>query len=118
MLQYLAEGFSPEEVYRDVVAERRPADATPESSESLAVAIANTANRITLVTRPDELAEILDKPFAAWRVFLHPSQRRVPYRVSYNGPAQVTGGPGTGKTVVALHRASTCSPVRPIAGCC
>ncbi|MEU4551852.1 UvrD-helicase domain-containing protein [Micromonospora violae] len=104
VLQYLAEGFTADEVYRDVVAERRPADATPEPSESLAVAISNTANRITLVTRPDELAEILDKPFAAWRVFLHPSQRRVAYRVSYNGPAQVTGGPGTGKTVVALHR--------------
>ncbi|MFG1954429.1 UvrD-helicase domain-containing protein [Micromonospora sp. NPDC048830] len=104
VLQYLAEGFTPDEVYRDVVAERRPADATPEPSESLAVAIANTTSRITLVTRPDELAEILDKPFAAWRVFLHPSQRRVAYRVSYNGPAQVTGGPGTGKTVVALHR--------------
>ena len=68
------------------------------------MAIANTTNRITLVTRPDELAEILDKPFAAWRLFLHPSQRRVAYRVSYGGPAQVTGGPGTGKTVAALHR--------------
>ncbi|MGC4806737.1 UvrD-helicase domain-containing protein [Micromonospora sp. DT233] len=104
VLQYLAEGFTPEEVYRDLVAQRRPVDATPEPSESLAIAIANTASRITLVTRPDELAEILDKPFAAWRVFLHPSQRRVAYRVSYNGSAQVTGGPGTGKTVVALHR--------------
>jgi Cdc6-like AAA superfamily ATPase len=104
VLRYLAEGFSPEEVYRDVVAERRPADAAGELTESLAVAIANTTSRITLVTRPDELAEILDKPFAAWRVFLHPSQRRVAYRVSYQGPAQVTGGPGTGKTVVALHR--------------
>ncbi|MEV1328530.1 UvrD-helicase domain-containing protein [Micromonospora costi] len=103
-LQYLAEGFTPDEVYRDVVAERRPADVTPEPSETLAAAIANTKSRITLVTRPDELAEILDKPFAAWRVFLHPSQRRVAYRVSYNGPAQVSGGPGTGKTVVALHR--------------
>jgi hypothetical protein len=104
VLQFLAEGFSAEEVYRDVVAERRPADATPEPSESLAVAIANTTTRITLVTGPDELADILGKPFAAWRVFLHPSQRRVAYRVSYNGSAQVTGGPGTGKTVVALHR--------------
>ncbi|WP_434740262.1 UvrD-helicase domain-containing protein [Micromonospora sp. SH-82] len=104
VLQYLAEGLSPDEVYRDVVAERRPADAPEQPSESLAVAIGNTASRITLVTRPDELADILDKPFAAWRVFLHPTQRRVAYRVSYRGPAQVTGGPGTGKTVVALHR--------------
>ncbi len=35
---------------------------------------------------------------------LHPAQRRIAYRLSYNGPAQVTGGPGTGKTLVALHR--------------
>jgi superfamily I DNA/RNA helicase len=104
VLQYLAEGFSPDEVYRNVVAERRPAEVDDDSTTSLAMAIANTTSRITLVTGPDELAEILDKPFAAWRVFLHPSQRRVAYRVSYNGPTQVTGGPGTGKTVVALHR--------------
>lgn len=104
VLQYLAEGFSPEEVYRDVVAVRRPADAPPEPDEDLATAIANTTSRITLVTGPEELAGILAKPFAAWRVFLHPSQRRVAYRVSYGGPVQVTGGPGTGKTVVALHR--------------
>ncbi|MFI2374873.1 UvrD-helicase domain-containing protein [Streptomyces sp. NPDC018964] len=104
VLQYLAEGFSPEEVYRDVVAVRRPVAAGPDPDESLAAAIANTTSRITLVTGPEELADILEKPFAAWRVFLHPSQRRVAYRVSYGGPVQVTGGPGTGKTVAALHR--------------
>ncbi|RSN31734.1 DNA helicase UvrD [Amycolatopsis sp. WAC 01416] len=104
VLQFLVEGFTPEEVYRDVVVVRRPADVADETTDSLARAIINTTSRITLVTSPDELAEILDKPFAAWRVFLHPSQRRVAYRVSFNGPAQVTGGPGTGKTVVALHR--------------
>ncbi|MDX6427853.1 MAG: hypothetical protein QOE54_219, partial [Streptosporangiaceae bacterium] len=47
---------------------------------------------------------MLTKPFAAWRIFLHPAQRRVAYRPSYAGSAQVSGGPGTGKTVVALHR--------------
>ncbi|MFI1068525.1 UvrD-helicase domain-containing protein [Streptomyces puniciscabiei] len=104
VLQFLAEGFSPDEVYRDVVAARRPADAGPDPDASLAVAISNTTSRITLVTGPEELAHILEKPFAAWRVFLHPSQRRVAYRVSYGGPVQVTGGPGTGKTVAALHR--------------
>ncbi|GHB15802.1 DNA helicase [Streptomyces viridiviolaceus] len=104
VLQYLAEGFSPKEVYRDVVAVRRPVDAGPDPDETLAAAIANTTSRITLVSGPDELADILEKPFAAWRVFLHPSQRRVAYRVSYGGPVQVTGGPGTGKTVAALHR--------------
>ncbi|MEO3751828.1 UvrD-helicase domain-containing protein [Streptomyces sp. B6B3] len=107
VLQFLAEGFSPEEVYRDVVGLRRPAAARGDDAagaENLAAAIANSASRITLVSGPEELAEILAKPFAAWRVFLHPSQRRVAYRVSYSGPAQITGGPGTGKTVAALHR--------------
>lgn len=104
VLQYLAEGFGPEEVHRDIVAVRRPADAPAEPVEDLATVIANTPARIRLVTGPQELEEALDKPFAAWRVFLHPSQRRVAYRTSFGGPVQVTGGPGTGKTVAALHR--------------
>ncbi|MDI3420135.1 UvrD-helicase domain-containing protein [Streptomyces luteolus] len=104
VLQYLAEEFSPEDVYRDVVAHRRPADAPAEHVDNLATAVANTPARIRLIAGPDELQEALDQPFAAWRVFLHPSQRRVAYRTSYGGPVQVTGGPGTGKTVAALHR--------------
>ena len=40
----------------------------------------------------------------AWIAFLHPSQRGVATRC-YRGPAQITGGAGTGKTVVAMHRA-------------
>ncbi|MEU5170167.1 UvrD-helicase domain-containing protein [Streptomyces mutomycini] len=103
-LQYLAEGFSPEEVYRDVVVVRRPADAPAEPVEDLATVIVNTSARIRLVTDAQELEEMLEKPFAAWRIFLHPSQRRVAYRASHSGPVQVTGGPGTGKTVAALHR--------------
>ena len=49
---------------------------------------------------------ILAHPFAAWRTFLHPSQHEIARRPSYSGPAQVTGGPGTGKTVTVLHRAA------------
>ena len=54
----------------------------------------------------EELRLILAHPFAAWRSFLHPSQHEIAYRVSYSGSAQVTGGPGTGKTVTVLHRAA------------
>ncbi|MFE9389145.1 UvrD-helicase domain-containing protein [Streptomyces sp. NPDC006784] len=104
VLQYLAEGFGPEEVYRDVVAVRRPAEAPAEPVEDLATVLANTPARVRLVTGPGELEDALEKPFAAWRVFLHPSQRRVAYRTSFSGPVQVSGGPGTGKTVAALHR--------------
>ncbi|WP_163550152.1 UvrD-helicase domain-containing protein [Candidatus Frankia nodulisporulans] len=52
-----------------------------------------------------ELQEALDHPMELWRIFLHPSQRTIAYRRRFAGPARVTGGAGTGKTVVALHRA-------------
>jgi len=57
------------------------------------------------VSGHEELQLVLAHPFAAWRMFLHPDQRTIAYRASYSGPAQVTGGPGTGKTVTLLHRA-------------
>lgn len=53
----------------------------------------------------DELASMLAQPLALWRTFLHHSQREAAYKETYKGPARVTGGAGTGKTVVAIHRA-------------
>ena len=47
---------------------------------------------------------MLNAPLERWRVFLHPSQRRLVER-RWNGPVRVLGGAGTGKTVVAMHRA-------------
>jgi superfamily I DNA/RNA helicase len=52
------------------------------------------------------LQQIVARPFATWRTFLHPNQRQIAYHPGYSGPAQVTGGPGTGKTVTVLHRAA------------
>jgi hypothetical protein len=105
VLEYLAEGFTVEEVWRDLVSLNLPtASADPVDTTDYATAIGHTRTRIALITASDELRDILDKPFTAWRIFLHPSQHKVAYRASYSGPAQVTGGPGTGKTVVALHR--------------
>ncbi|GAA3357394.1 ATP-dependent helicase [Streptomyces antimycoticus] len=105
-LWLLAEGFKAEDIYRDLVAARQSTSPEGDASEQgeLAAAVSRTRSRIALVTGPEELADILAKPFDAWRVFLHPAQRRIAYRPSYAGPAQITGGPGTGKTVVALHR--------------
>lgn len=103
VLEYLAAGFTVEEVWRDAVAVSL-AGAEPVDPTDYATAIHRTRTRIAVVADSDELRDILDKPFAAWRVFLHPSQHKVAYRASFSGPAQVTGGPGTGKTVVALHR--------------
>ncbi|MFE0250952.1 UvrD-helicase domain-containing protein [Streptomyces sp. NPDC059010] len=104
VLQYLAEGCTVEEVWQDIVAPALQASTQPVDTQDYETAIQHTRARIALVTATEELRDILEKPFSAWRIFLHPSQRKVAYRASYSGPAQVTGGPGTGKTVVALHR--------------
>ncbi|MFD0855068.1 UvrD-helicase domain-containing protein, partial [Actinomadura adrarensis] len=64
-----------------------------------------TPGQVVFVDGPEDLRDILAHPFDTWRIFLHPVQRKVALRPSYNGPAQVTGGAGTGKTVTALHRA-------------
>jgi hypothetical protein len=53
----------------------------------------------------EELSRALDYPWDQWVVFLHPSQKSV-VEQRYSGPARVSGSAGTGKTVVALHRAA------------
>ncbi|MGY4924886.1 UvrD-helicase domain-containing protein [Streptomyces sp. 900105755] len=106
VLEYLAAGYSPEDVWEQLIAPRGQTVRTAEDrpAVTLSEAILNTPNRIVEVTGPGELERILTEDFTRWRVFLHPAQRRYAYHPGFNGPAQVTGGPGTGKTVVALHR--------------
>jgi len=53
----------------------------------------------------EELRRVIEEgDFGAWRIFLHPDQRRYVER-SYHGPFRLSGGAGTGKTVVLVHRA-------------
>lgn len=68
--------------------------------------------RFRVVEDQAELALALDAPWDQWAVFLHPTQRSVVDR-SYNGPARTSGSAGTGKTVVALHRAARLARVVP-----
>ncbi|HTK67705.1 MAG TPA: UvrD-helicase domain-containing protein [Pseudonocardia sp.] len=102
VLYGLASGMSVDEVWADIVAPRIPTAVI--DTDDVVAAAERTQGRIALVDGPDDLLALLAKPIALWRVFLHPSQEKVAYRPSYWGSAQVTGGPGTGKTVVALHR--------------
>jgi hypothetical protein len=60
--------------------------------------------RFRVMNDVDELERALAYPWEKWTVFLHPAQREWVER-SYNGPARVSGSAGTGKTIVALHRA-------------
>jgi superfamily I DNA/RNA helicase len=61
--------------------------------------------RFLLVGTEDELRRALDYPWERWMVFLHPVQRTL-VNTTFSGPARVAGSAGTGKTVVALHRAA------------
>ena len=60
--------------------------------------------RFRVMTDVEALQRALDYPWEKWTVFLHPAQRQIVER-EYDGPARVSGSAGTGKTIVALHRA-------------
>jgi mRNA-degrading endonuclease RelE of RelBE toxin-antitoxin system len=61
--------------------------------------------RFRVMGNVEELQQALDFPWEKWTVFLHPEQRQWVER-DYSGPARVSGSAGTGKTIVALHRAA------------
>ena len=71
--------------------------------------------RFRLVENADELERALEYPWEKWTVFLHPAQRRI-VEGGFSGPARVSGSAGTGKTIVALHRAVHLAQTHPDAG--
>ena len=92
------------DTYEQLVAEREaPAEV---DTEDFASALERAESRARFVIVEDDLAleAMLNAPLEHWRVFLHPSQRRLVER-HWNGPVRALGGAGTGKTVAAMHRA-------------
>jgi len=101
-LYLLAAGATYEEVIRDVVL---AAEEEVDTGDFAAALQRDQSKRTFHVVEDDyELQEMLEAPLEKWRVFLHPSQRQLVER-HWNGPVRVLGGAGTGKTVVAMHRA-------------
>ncbi len=68
--------------------------------------------RFRVMTNVEELQRALDFPWEKWTVFLHPEQRQWVER-DYTGPARISGSAGTGKTIVALHRAVHLARMHP-----
>ena len=68
--------------------------------------------RFRVMANVQELERALDFPWEKWTVFLHPDQREMIER-DYAGPARVSGSAGTGKTIVALHRAAHLARTHP-----
>lgn len=61
--------------------------------------------RFRVMTNVEELERALEFPWEKWTIFLHPAQRDLVER-RFNGPARTSGSAGTGKTIVAIHRAA------------
>jgi mRNA-degrading endonuclease RelE of RelBE toxin-antitoxin system len=83
--------------------------ATPQISQPIPVGTGpfdhpDAQRRFRVMNNVDELERALEYPWEKWTIFLHPAQRQLVER-EYSGPARVSGSAGTGKTVVALHRA-------------
>ncbi len=103
VLFMLAAGFTLAEVLNEQ--ERRVAAKLVDTTDFVAaLETPDSQRRFHVVEDAKELAEILNAPLDQWRVFLHPSQKKI-VEWNANGPVRVLGGAGTGKTVAAMHRA-------------
>ncbi|MDI3389110.1 AAA family ATPase [Streptomyces sp. B-S-A8] len=97
----LRDGVPYEKVRQQVT---EPVAVEPEKldTEDWQAAVGRSA--VAVITDDASLESILEEgDFGRWKVFLHPTQAKLVHR-TYSGPARVGGGPGTGKTIVALHR--------------
>jgi superfamily I DNA/RNA helicase/mRNA-degrading endonuclease RelE of RelBE toxin-antitoxin system len=104
-LAMLADGVNLEEVLS--VYDINLHDETPKidvDDFASALDTPDSKRRFLLASDDEALQSMLDAPLEKWRVFLHPQQRKLINR-DWNGPVRVLGGAGTGKTVVAMHRA-------------
>lgn len=101
-LSWIAEGFPVDEVLELCEEEQTAAEQADDLAKALDMPV--TLKSFVVVDGEDELRRIMAEPLEKWRVFLHPTQRKIVHR-KYSGAARVLGGAGTGKTVVAMHRA-------------
>lgn len=103
-LFYLSDGLN----YELLLAEIKEGKS---KSEHLHDQIESINNKRSFIEVDDELMnEIINGDISKWQIFLHPSQRKL-VEADYKGSVKVTGGAGTGKTVVALHRLKHLSSV-------
>ena len=93
--------------------ETRVDQAIDISDFAAALATAESQSRFVVVDDDEAMLAIMNAPLAQWRVFLHPTQNKLA-RGDRSGPVRVLGGAGTGKTVLAMHRAKWLADTWPI----
>lgn len=112
----VAEHLPPEaaEALLDLAVGAKPRVTEPVAADRSPFDHPDARRRFRLMTNVAELERALDYPWEKWSVFLHPAQQDLVGR-RFTGPARVVGSAGTGKTVVALHRAAFLARARPSA---
>lgn len=110
-LEWLAHGFDYDEVIETLYEET----AVEVGDEDFTKALQSDSSKksFVIVEGEEELKRIMAEPLEMWRIFLHPTQRKIVNR-DFFGPARVLGGAGTGKTVVAMHRAKRLAADLPV----
>ena len=101
-LSWLVEGVPIDEVIELAIDDQSAAEDKNDLQQALSSPISQKS--FVVIEGEDELRRIMAEPLEKWRVFLHPTQRQIVQK-DYSGSARVLGGAGTGKTVVAMHRA-------------
>jgi len=86
----------------------------PTAIEADPFAHPDAQRRFRVLANAEELQRALDYPWEKWAVFLHPAQAALVGK-DFSGPARVSGSAGTGKTIVALHRAAHLARANPAA---
>jgi len=97
---------------RTVPRSGEPAEVDADAVLASAMEHPDAQRRFRLVHDAAELERALDAPWDRWTVFLHPDQREIIER-DQTGPFRVSGSAGTGKTIVALHRAAHLARAHP-----
>ena len=102
----LADHLPPEaaEALLEIATGGKPTPQKPTSAGANPFEHPDAQRRFRVMHNAEELERALAFPWEKWTVFLHPEQRALVER-DYHGPARVAGSAGTGKTIVALHRA-------------
>jgi mRNA-degrading endonuclease RelE of RelBE toxin-antitoxin system len=83
---------------------KKPVKPKPKDPDRTGFDHPDAQRRFRLIGTASELQQALNYPWDKWAVFLHPEQRKM-VEADYLKPARVCGSAGTGKTIVALHRA-------------
>ena len=93
----------------------KPVDTDLDEDQQIIKALERPASKMqfAFIEDNEELRRVIEGgDFAAWRIFLHPEQRKY-VDADFSGPFRLSGGAGTGKTVVAIHRARRLSRADP-----